>query len=107
MYLMPEQNEPNSSPIISVKQRIIQNPEFMNLHQQLIKTVVEGAIEQGELKYWQEHPELDTIGLGLDPIGLKEGAENNISLAGDLLANLFLIATKEVEIALAQHFEDK
>lgn len=107
---MPEQNEPvnesNSNPLYSVRQRIIQNPDFMNLHQQLIKAVVDGAIEQGELNYWHEHTELDSIGLGLDPIGLKEDADIKKSLASDLLVNLFSIATKEVEVALEQLFED-
>lgn len=108
---MPDKHEPminesNPDPLISVKQRIIQNEDFMNLHQQLLRAIIDGSIEQGEFNYWQENPDIDTVGLGLDPIGLKEGAETHKALANDLITSLFAVAAKEVEVALEQHFED-
>ena len=101
----PIQTHHDGSPSrLEVLQAIASNPDFTEQLEQIARIALRSASVRGSLHYWEQHPDIDVLGTGFDPMATRELIPVLAADANDAVVGLVATAESLFYQALQTHF---
>ena len=100
----PKDDKPNR---LEVLQAIAKNPDFTEQFEQIARIALRSATVRGSLRYWEQHPDVDVLGTGFDPMTTKELIPVLEADANDAVASLVATAESLFYQALQTYFGEE